>query len=202
MATAPWPDESTSGAPADTRSQRESNTRETFPPPSGPPGGVGGVCGARLICGDGRASGRRGAAGGARGTGYGRWRDRPRPDSRALLRPAARADVAPRDPGRTTCGARPVGRGGRGGKGGAERALIEAVRVRVDRRGGGRGRAPMERAVERARDRGCALVQLTSDKRRADAHRFYTGLGFTPSHEGVKLALPRTTPADNWLLVN
>ncbi|MGW9001343.1 GNAT family N-acetyltransferase [Streptomyces koyangensis] len=59
------------------------------------------------------------------------------------------------------------------------------------RRGGGRGRGLTERAVERARDRGCALVQLTSDKRRADAHRFYTGLGFTPSREGFEPALPR-----------
>ncbi len=82
------------------------------------------------------------------------------------------------------------------GKGGAERALLEAVRVRADRRGGGRGRALTERAVERARERGCALVQLTSDKRRVDAHRFYTGLGFTPSHEGFKLALPQTPPED------
>ncbi|KLJ05141.1 GNAT family N-acetyltransferase [Streptomyces sp. KE1] len=88
------------------------------------------------------------------------------------------------------------------GKGGAERALIAAVRVRADRRGGGRGRALMERAVERARDRGCALVQLTSDKRRADAHRFSTGLGFTPSHEGFRLALPRTTPAEDRPFVN
>ncbi|MEI5099893.1 GNAT family N-acetyltransferase [Streptomyces sp. PmtG] len=75
------------------------------------------------------------------------------------------------------------------GKHGAERALIEAVRVRADRRGGGLGRILMERAVARARARGCALVQLTSDKRRADAHRFYASLGFTPSHDGFKLPL-------------
>ncbi|KDN81180.1 GNAT family acetyltransferase [Kitasatospora cheerisanensis KCTC 2395] len=75
------------------------------------------------------------------------------------------------------------------GKGGAERALIEAVRVRADRRGGGLGRTLMGLAVERARGRGCALVQLTSNKERADAHRFYAGLGFVPSHEGFKLAL-------------
>ncbi|MCX3062695.1 GNAT family N-acetyltransferase [Streptomyces beihaiensis] len=75
------------------------------------------------------------------------------------------------------------------GKGGAERALIEAVRVRADRRGAGLGRALMGRAVARARVRGCALVQLTSDKRRDDAHRFYAGLGFEPSHEGFKLRL-------------
>ncbi|MEU9703403.1 GNAT family N-acetyltransferase [Streptomyces sp. NPDC047981] len=75
------------------------------------------------------------------------------------------------------------------GKGGAERALIEAVRIRADRRGGGLGRELMCRAVERARGRGCALVQLTSDKRRSEAHRFYASLGFARSHDGFKLAL-------------
>lgn len=75
------------------------------------------------------------------------------------------------------------------GKGGAERALIEAVRIRADRRGGGLGRTLMERAVARARARGCAIVQLTSNKSRADAHRFYSTLGFTRSHEGFKLTI-------------
>jgi GNAT superfamily N-acetyltransferase len=78
------------------------------------------------------------------------------------------------------------------GKGGAERALIEAVRVRADRRGGGLGRTLMESAIDRARARGCALVQLTSHKRRGDAHRFYDSLGFARSHEGFKLALRAT----------
>ncbi|MEU8831400.1 GNAT family N-acetyltransferase [Streptomyces sp900116325] len=75
------------------------------------------------------------------------------------------------------------------GKRGAERALIEAVRIRADRQGGGLGRELMRQAVDRARLRGCALVQLTSSKRRADAHRFYESLGFDRSHEGFKLAL-------------
>ncbi|WP_285572659.1 GNAT family N-acetyltransferase [Streptomyces sp. NBC_01463] len=75
------------------------------------------------------------------------------------------------------------------GKHGAERALIEAVRIRADRRGGGLGRELMERTVERARQRGCALVQLTSGKPRTDAHRFYVSLGFAASHEGFKLTL-------------
>lgn len=75
------------------------------------------------------------------------------------------------------------------GKHGAERALIEAVRVRADRRGAGLGRELFERAVERARQRGCALVQLTSNKRRTEAHRFYASLGFARSHDGFKLAL-------------
>nr|WP_026058097.1 GNAT family N-acetyltransferase [Streptomyces sp. SS] len=75
------------------------------------------------------------------------------------------------------------------GKGGAERALIEAVRIRADRRGGGLGRELMERAAARAKERGCALVQLTSDKQRTDAHRFYASLGFARSHDGFKLKL-------------
>ncbi|MEU8764191.1 GNAT family N-acetyltransferase [Streptomyces sp. NPDC048659] len=75
------------------------------------------------------------------------------------------------------------------GKGGAERALIEAVRIRADRRGGGLGRELMERAVARARARGCALVQLTSNKERTEAHRFYASLGFARSHDGFKLSL-------------
>jgi GNAT superfamily N-acetyltransferase len=72
---------------------------------------------------------------------------------------------------------------------GAERMTIEAVRVRSGLRGGGIGRAMMLWAVDRARERGCGLVQLTTDKRRRDAHRFYASLGFTASHEGFKLTL-------------
>ncbi|WCN83018.1 GNAT family N-acetyltransferase [Micromonospora sp. LH3U1] len=75
------------------------------------------------------------------------------------------------------------------GRHGAERSLIESVRVRSDRRGQGLGRDLMTWAVDRARQRGCALVQLTTDKSREDAHRFYLGLGFVASHEGMKLAL-------------
>ncbi|MEU8333215.1 GNAT family N-acetyltransferase [Micromonospora sp. NPDC048839] len=75
------------------------------------------------------------------------------------------------------------------GRHGSERSLIESVRVRSDRRGQGLGRDLMTWAVDQARERGCALVQLTTDKSRADAHRFYLGLGFVASHEGMKLAL-------------
>ncbi|MET7668814.1 GNAT family N-acetyltransferase [Micromonospora luteifusca] len=75
------------------------------------------------------------------------------------------------------------------GRHGAERSLIESVRVRSDRRGQGLGRELMTWAIDQARQRGCALVQLTTDKTRADAHRFYLGLGFAASHEGMKLAL-------------
>ncbi|HEY0533920.1 MAG TPA: GNAT family N-acetyltransferase [Actinoplanes sp.] len=74
-------------------------------------------------------------------------------------------------------------------RGGAERMTIEAVRVRSDRRGAGIGRRMMAYALQRARARGCAVAQLTTDKRRADAHRFYESLGFVASHEGMKLSL-------------
>ncbi|RQX16624.1 GNAT family N-acetyltransferase [Micromonospora ureilytica] len=75
------------------------------------------------------------------------------------------------------------------GRHGSERSLIESVRVRSDRRGQGLGRDLMTWAVDQARQRGCALVQLTTDKTREDAHRFYVSLGFVASHEGMKLAL-------------
>jgi GNAT superfamily N-acetyltransferase len=74
-------------------------------------------------------------------------------------------------------------------RGGAERMTIEAVRVRDDRRGDGVGRAMMRWALDRARERGCRLAQLTTDKRRTDAQRFYASLGFSASHEGMKLPL-------------
>jgi GNAT superfamily N-acetyltransferase len=72
---------------------------------------------------------------------------------------------------------------------GAWRAQIEAVRVHEAARNRGVGARMIEWAVEVARNRGCALVQLTTDKRRTDAHRFYERLGFVASHEGMKLAL-------------
>jgi GNAT superfamily N-acetyltransferase len=72
---------------------------------------------------------------------------------------------------------------------GALRAQIEAVRVADAWRGRGLGAAMMDWAIAEARRRGCALVQLTSDKSRSSAHRFYERLGFVASHEGMKLAL-------------
>jgi len=74
-------------------------------------------------------------------------------------------------------------------RGGRWRALVEAVRVATNLRGHGVGRQLMQAAIERARDRGCGLVQLTTDKQRQDAHRFYLRLGFVASHEGMKLPL-------------
>ena len=72
---------------------------------------------------------------------------------------------------------------------GATRLLVEAVRVDAALRGQGLGRALMEYAHERGRERGCVLAQLTSDKQRPDAHRFYRSLGYAQSHEGFKLPL-------------
>lgn len=72
---------------------------------------------------------------------------------------------------------------------GAERAQIESVRVASSERGRGLGRILFERAIELARTQGCALVQLTTDKSRPDAMRFYESLGFAASHEGMKLTL-------------
>ena len=73
---------------------------------------------------------------------------------------------------------------------GSLRAVIEGVRVASSLRSGGIGRKLVEWAIARAREKGCRLVQLTSDKRRSDAIRFYESLGFVASHEGMKLELP------------
>ncbi|WP_424235681.1 N-acetyltransferase family protein [Actinophytocola sp.] len=72
---------------------------------------------------------------------------------------------------------------------GATRALIEAVRVRSDQRGGGLGGQLIQWAIDTARERGAAMIQLTTDASRKDAHRFYERLGFAPTHVGMKLPL-------------
>lgn len=72
---------------------------------------------------------------------------------------------------------------------GAWRGQVESVRVASLRRGTGLGQAMLEWAVGQCRARGCRMVQLTTDKTRADAHRFYERLGFKASHEGFKLVL-------------
>jgi GNAT superfamily N-acetyltransferase len=70
---------------------------------------------------------------------------------------------------------------------GGIRAQIEAVRVREDFRGGGVGQKLFEWAIERAKERNAHLLQLTTDKKRPDAVRFYEKLGFVASHEGMKI---------------
>ena len=69
------------------------------------------------------------------------------------------------------------------------RGQIESVRIASTRRGGGLGKRMFEWAIEECRKRGCEIVQLTTDKSRTDARRFYEGLGFVASHEGMKLTL-------------
>lgn len=72
---------------------------------------------------------------------------------------------------------------------GAWRGQVEAVRIVADRRQSGLGQRMFEWAIATCRTRGCSLVQLTTDKARPDAHRFYEQLGFMPSHLGYKLPL-------------
>jgi ribosomal protein S18 acetylase RimI-like enzyme len=72
---------------------------------------------------------------------------------------------------------------------GARRAQIEAVRVGRGYRSRGLGAAMIQWAIGESAARGCVLVQLTSDKSRVDAHRFYERLGFTATHEGFKMGL-------------
>ncbi|TVS17772.1 MAG: GNAT family N-acetyltransferase [Gammaproteobacteria bacterium] len=72
---------------------------------------------------------------------------------------------------------------------GAWRGQIESVRIASDARGGGLGRVMLDYAISLCRERECAVVQLTTDKSRAQARRFYEQLGFVASHEGMKLDL-------------
>jgi GNAT superfamily N-acetyltransferase len=70
---------------------------------------------------------------------------------------------------------------------GGIRAQVEAVRVREDKRGNGLGKKLFKWAIHRASEKGAHLLQLTTDKRRPEAINFYEKLGFSSSHEGMKL---------------
>ena len=72
---------------------------------------------------------------------------------------------------------------------GMKRAQIEGVRIDKKYRGKKIGEALFQEAITIAKSEDCGLVQLTTDKDRTDAHRFYQKLGFTFSHEGMKLIL-------------
>ena len=69
------------------------------------------------------------------------------------------------------------------------RGQIESVRIAAGHRGEGLGRKMFDWVINECRSRGCGLVQLTTDKSRADACKFYESLGFKASHEGMKLTL-------------
>jgi GNAT superfamily N-acetyltransferase len=72
---------------------------------------------------------------------------------------------------------------------GSWRCLIEGVRIAHSYRGKGMGAELINWAIKRAREKRCSIVQLTSDKQRLDALRFYEKLGFVATHEGFKLKL-------------
>jgi ribosomal protein S18 acetylase RimI-like enzyme len=77
---------------------------------------------------------------------------------------------------------------------GSWRATLESVRTAADLRGRGIGTQLVRHAIELARARGCGLVQLSTNKVRTDARRFYEKLGFHATHEGMKIVLPRHDP--------
>ena len=72
---------------------------------------------------------------------------------------------------------------------GGWRATIEGVRTLSSERGKGVGSLLIRWAIQRAKERGCRMVQLTTDKKRPEALQFYERLGFKASHEGLKLLL-------------
>ena len=72
---------------------------------------------------------------------------------------------------------------------GAWRGQIESVRISSERRGAGLGQEMISWAVDTCRERGCRIIQLTSDKARTDAAEFYRALGFVASHEGFKQSI-------------
>lgn len=72
---------------------------------------------------------------------------------------------------------------------GALRVKVESVKVKAARRSGGIGAKMMAFIEDHARANGAAMLELTSNKTRKDAHRFYERLGFARSHEGFKKKL-------------
>lgn len=72
---------------------------------------------------------------------------------------------------------------------GTIRGQIEGVRIDRDYRGKGVGESLFRYAINEAKIMGCEMIQLTTDKKRKEAHRFYERLGFVASHDGMKLTL-------------
>ncbi|CAH0294941.1 Aminoalkylphosphonate N-acetyltransferase [Peribacillus sp. Bi96] len=72
---------------------------------------------------------------------------------------------------------------------GGWRATVEGVRTASSERGKGIGSKLIQFAIERAKKRGCHIIQLTTDKKREESLRFYEHLGFTATHEGLKMKL-------------
>lgn len=76
---------------------------------------------------------------------------------------------------------------------GSSRAQIESVRISKSRRGKGLGKQLFEWAIERSKEKGVKILQLTSDKKRPKAIKFYRDLGFVASHEGMKIHFDSST---------
>lgn len=72
---------------------------------------------------------------------------------------------------------------------GGWRATVEGVRICKTKRGQGIGSTLINWAIQRARERGCHLIQLTTDKQREESLKFYKRLGFQATHEGLKMRL-------------
>jgi GNAT superfamily N-acetyltransferase len=72
---------------------------------------------------------------------------------------------------------------------GRRRAKLESVHVAPESRGLGLGRLMVGHALAFAKEQGAGLIELSSNKNRTDAHRFYRDLGFDQSHEGFKMTL-------------
>jgi GNAT superfamily N-acetyltransferase len=72
---------------------------------------------------------------------------------------------------------------------GALRVKVESVKVSASLRSQGIGAQMMAVAEEVARSRGARILELTSNKARLDAHRFYERLGYDQSHRGFKKKL-------------
>ncbi|MEO8932789.1 MAG: GNAT family N-acetyltransferase [Xanthomarina sp.] len=70
---------------------------------------------------------------------------------------------------------------------GGKRAQIESVIIRKDKRGLGIGKSMFQWAINRAKEKNVRMLQLTSDKQRPRAIKFYEDLGFKATHEGMKM---------------
>jgi len=72
---------------------------------------------------------------------------------------------------------------------GKTRMQIEAVRILEKYRGHKIGEWMMQAAISYGKAKGVSIVQLTTNKKRIKARKFYESLGFEASHEGMKLYL-------------
>lgn len=70
---------------------------------------------------------------------------------------------------------------------GTKRAQVESIRIKSDLRGQGLGKKLMKHAIQIAKDSECGIFQLTSNKKRIEANKFYRELGLSPTHDGYKL---------------